>query len=190
MRAWVAASWVAVGLVLLSGAATAHPAGTMVTADDGEVAEVPAQTFEEAFCLPMCNTQARGEGNVPPVIVTESGTTLAWDAIGGYHSVTSDTETGVVQEDQGQTVYVAIGDNEDQETCLNAPVLQTDTTEVLFEIGPGGLYVTDFTAQEPTPVLCDEAGALPDGGYAIMTHCEFHPRFQHQLIHVVPAGTI
>lgn len=190
MRGWVVAGWVALGLLLVSGFASAHPAGTTVTGDDDDTHEGPSETFDEAFCLPVCNTQARGEGNVPPVIVTESGTTLKWDAIGGYHSVTSDTETGVVQEDQGQTFYVALGGNEDGETCLNAPIWQTSTTEVVFELRSDGLYVTDLTAQEPAPVHCDEAGALPDGSYAMMTHCEFHPRFQHQLIHVVPAGTV
>lgn len=188
MRGWVIASWVAVGLLLLSGAASAHPAGTMVTAEDGPVADLPAQSFDDAFCLPMCTTQARQQGNVPPVIVTESGTTLTWKSLGTYHTTTSDTETGVDQDRRGATL--AFGQDTDGQACLDAPFDQGSPVDVLFEIGEDGLHVTDFSFKDPSAVHCDEAGSLPDGSYLLKIHCDVHPTYQHQLIHVVPAGTV
>ncbi len=189
MRGWAVARWVALGLLLVSGVASAHPAGTAVTADDGSSPEVPAQTFDEAFCLPLCETQARQQGNVPPVIVAESGTTLAWRTLDTYHTVLSETETTVDQEHSA--VYVSLGEDLDGQPCLdNVPVNNGETSEVLFEIRSDGLYATDHTLTDPAPVKCDEAGAHPDGSYTLKTHCDVHHKYQHQLIHVIPSSPV
>lgn len=187
MRGWAAASWIALGLLLVSGVASAHPAGTTVTAEDGSSPEVPAQTFDEAFCLPVCETQARQQGNVPPVIVAESGTTLTWrSADFVYHTATSDIQTGT----DGDSPRAAFGDDADGERCLDLILNPGSPQDATFEIRDDGLHVIQpgNTPGSWEDNLCDEAGALPDGSYILKLHCDAHPTVQHQLVQIVPAG--
>lgn len=186
MRGWAFARWVALGLLLVSGVASAHPAGTSVTDDDNSP-EVPAQTFDEAFCLPSCESDARRNANLPPAIIAESGTTLTWrSADFDYHTATSDIKTGAV----GDSLRVAFGDDTDGESCLSLALNAGSPQDATFEIRDDGLHVIQpgNTPGSLEDNLCDEAGALPDGSYIFKLHCDAHPTFQHQVVQIVPAG--
>lgn len=186
MRGWAVAGWVALGLLLVSGIASAHPAGTTVTAGDGSSPGVTAQTFDEAFCLPTCQSDARQFGNTPPVIIAESGTILTWrSADFVYHTATSDIQTGAV----GDSLRVAFGDDADGEKCLDLNLNPGSPQDATFEIRDDGLHViqpSDTGDLEDN--FCDEAGALPDGSYLFKLHCDAHPTYQHQVVQIVPEG--
>ncbi|MDX1612583.1 MAG: hypothetical protein R3185_09440, partial [Candidatus Thermoplasmatota archaeon] len=82
--------WVGVGLVLsllaVSGVAVGHPAATSVEGDE------PVMSFEESFCLPMCEVRAHNYGFLGPTTVVRSGSVVEWTVLitaAGYHTATS-----------------------------------------------------------------------------------------------------
>lgn len=166
-------------LLLLVPSGAAHVGAVEVGASPS--AEESAQALEDPLCVPVCGIQNTRLGNAPPATVVESGGTITWTiAEGSVHTATSDRLPGDL------VTTVVHGQSTEGDVCLDVGIF--GPTTATFRIHDGMLQATPGDGTDPSWSTCDEAVPLEDGGFALTYHCNIHPRFQHGVIHVVPAA--
>lgn len=182
MRAWVAVPSVLLACLLVAPTAVAHLGA--VETEASSTTEAPSDVFQHVGCIPFCETQTTQDGYVSPVTVVESGATVTWVVLEGtLHTATSD----VPSEDLPSML---MGQSpQPRDWCMDTEIpLYGAPGEATFRIEDGQLAVYEPKSPAEGWEVCDEALALPGGGFALSYHCNYHPRLQHGAIVVLPPG--
>lgn len=182
MRSWVAVPTVALACILLVPAAAAHLGA--VETDPSEEVDRRAEMFSHIGCVPTCETQTSEDGYVSPVTVVESGSTVEWVILQGtLHSATSD----VPSEDLPGMLVDGTPPFRPG-VCMDTEIAQYDPGQATLRLQDGQLQVYEPKNAEAGWETCEEAIALPGGGFALSYHCSYHPRSQHGAIVVLSAS--
>lgn len=110
-------------------------------------------------CIPTCDVVSAGRNGVrlmfvPAVTLLQSGDSVTWASSEGLGHV------------------AASGTPRDSSYCFFASFNELETASVLFLLDGGALFAVDGRGE---PQVCEEARALPAGGFALDYYCPLHP---------------